>query len=106
MAIQIYNFNEFDGIAKTENQGNYELRIYLRGNCNCDVVILTKVENEYNIYNFICDKDHLKNMKDLDWFNPIKEIILYLDKIDNNTKQFINYALKNNVEVKITKKPF
>lgn len=106
MSLNVYDFNKFDGIAETDNQGDYELRIYLKGNCNCETVILSKCEGVYNIYNFIVDEAHLKNMLELNWFAPITKITLYVEKVNRYLTKFINYALKNKVEVKLITKPF
>lgn len=110
MSLNVFNFDKYDGIAETENQGDYEMRIYLKGKCNVETAICTRVVEKgtptFYLYNFIVDKDHLKNMKDMNWFKPINKITLYVDKVDGYLAKFISYALKNKVEVHIITKPF
>lgn len=108
MALRIFDFNDFAGIATTKEQGDYELRVYLydENQTNVDVAIITKHKDEYNLYNFILDKDHLSNMQDINWFHPIEKITLYLSKITQRTTRFLNYALKNKVDIEIITKPF
>lgn len=106
MSINIYDFNKFDGFAETDKQGDYELRIYLKNNCNCSTVICSKHDEVYNLYNFIIDEDHLEKMLDLNWFLPITKITLYVNKVDRYLTKFINYALKCGVTIKLITKPF
>ena len=110
MSLNIYDFKKFDGYAKTKDQGDYELRIYLKGKCNVETAICSHIidngESKFFLYNFIVDKDHLKNMEDMNWFGSIKEITLYVDKITPYLSKFITYALKNKVDVKLITLPF
>lgn len=112
MSLNIYNFDHFDGYAKCENQGDYELRIYLIGHCNCEIAICSMVENGeerlYNLYNFICDKDHLKNLRanKVNWFKPITELELYVDEVSTFLCKFIQFAIENKVDVKLNALPW
>lgn len=106
--LTVYNFNDFCGIAKTENQDNYELRIYNSSQSNCLLAICSKLDDTFYLYTFISDKTHLSNLikENINILAPIKEITLYLKKIDENMKKFINYALINKIKINIVTKPF
>lgn len=103
MAIQVYNFNKFDGYAKVKDYPDYEFRIYFNGNSNTLATICSKLKdgNEYYLYNFIAGIEHLKNMKKekVNWFDGISEIILTVEKITTEISRFISYALEYNVKV-------
>lgn len=103
MAIQVYNFNKFDGYAKVTDYPEHEFRIYFKGNSNTLATICSKLKNgnEYYLYNFISDKEHLQNMKKqkINWFDGITEIILSVEKINPDVSKFISYALEYNVKI-------
>lgn len=112
MSLNIYNFDNFDGYAKCDDQGNYELRIYLKGHCNCELAICSMVEEKgektFNLYNFICDKEHMKNLRanKVRWFAPITEIELFVDEVSSFLCKFIQFAIENDVKVTINSMPW
>lgn len=111
MSISVYNFENHSGkmVIKGDTE-EVERRVYLKGQCNCDFVVLTRViENDkpvYYFYNFINDKDHLKNMvrNDVEWFYDVERLELKIDKIYPFVKELINWAISEGVEVVIKKK--
>lgn len=110
MAIQIYNFKKYDGYAFSKDFDNerWELLVYLKRNSNtlCTMCAYDKVEETYNLYNFITDKEHLLNMKKagVNWFDDLHQITLFVDKITPDTKLFIEFALHCNCEVKLIRR--
>lgn len=111
MSVNVYDFGDYSGkmILKGDTE-KVERRVYLRGQCNCDLVILSRViENDepvFYLYNFIADKDHLKNMvrNEVDWFYNVERLELKIDKIYPFVKELINWAISGGVEVTMRKR--